>query len=512
MSLNIQTPSLASILGKDTLAQLTDEQLFQTLTALAENKRFNALDFVQAYPKQREFFAMGKDKQERMLFAGNQMGKSYGGAIETAYHLTGLYPSWWVGRRWSRAVKCWAAGESTTVTRDVAQTLLCGEPGVDDSFGTGLIPRHLFADKPTLARGAVADAYDTIQVRHASGGISTLQFKSYEQGRRKFQGRTLDFVWWDEEPPMDVYQEGNARWSATGGMSYMTFTPLQGLSEVVRRFLYPDRSEDPKFRDMRGYLTMGYKDALHMTEEKINGLLAKYQKHEHAARINGEPLLGSGMVFTADETSLLFKRTKDVPVEWAKLWGIDFGIEHPFGGVLIAWDRDLDIVYVLHTYRRAGATPLVHSEALRSIAADVPVAWPHDGNKREESKTGEFAPLYKKFDLKMLPNHATYPDGGISTEAAVLELQQREEKAGGPGGIMYCEDLDELLEERRMYHRKDGMLIKERDDLLSALMKALMMKRYARPGPLGYSPRNRSPTLRRTQSPTINPWTGRAVF
>lgn len=368
----------------------------------------------------------------------------------------------------------------------------------------------------------MADAFDTIQVRHfkpssqardfTDDGISTLQFKSYEQGRKKFQGRTLDFVWWDEEPPMDVYVEGNARWSATGGMSFMTFTPLLGYSEVVCRFLRPDSGEAPEARAMRAYLMMGYKDALHMDEAKIASLLAKYPKHEHAARMNGEPLLGSGAVFLADESQLTFPRTKTIPLEWAKLWGIDFGIEHPFGAVLIAWDRDYDIVYVLNSYRRAGATPLVHSEAIRAIAADVPVAWPHDGEKREENKSGEFAPLYKKFDLKMLPHHATWPDGGFSTEAAVLEIQQREEKAGGPGGIQYCEDLSEFLEERRMYHRKDGLLVKERDDLLSALMKALMMKRYARPGALGYKPRGSMSTRPRTQPLKINPWTGSPVF
>ena len=494
------------------LAELGTDELLQTLELLAQHRAYNKLDFFEPYPVQKDFYTLGAAKQERMLFAGNQMGKSYAGAGECAYHLTGLYPEWWKGRRWDRPVKAWAAGESTTVTRDVAQTLLCGEPGVEEAFGTGLIPRHLFADKPTLARGAVADAYDTVQIRHTSRGISTLQFKSYEQGRKKFQGRTLDFVWWDEEPPMDVYVEGNARWSATHGMSYMTFTPLQGYSDVVCRFLRPTTDETPEALAMRGYLTMGYKDALHMTEEMVQSLLGKYPKHEWNARMNGEPLLGSGAVFLAAESDLTFKRSMHIPVEWAKLWGIDFGIEHPFAAVLIAWDRDLDIIYVTHSYRRAGQTPLVHSEALRAIAADVPVAWPHDGNKREENKTGEFAPLYKKFDLKMLHEHATYPGGGFSTEAAVLEMLQREEKAGGPGGIRYCEDLADFLEERRMYHRKDGLLVKERDDLISALHKALMMKRHARAMPIGHRPRNVLPTARPARSQPINPWTGATMF
>src|SRR5450830_1601123 len=196
----------------DKLANLSDDELEATLAAIVGHRRFNALDFVDLYPKQREFIALGAHKQERMLFAGNQMGKSYCGATETAYHLTGLYPDWWTGRRFDHKVRGWAAGVSTTVCRDVAQTLLCGEPGVESEFGTGLIPKVLFADKPILAIGAVADAYDTIAVWHHTNGvrdgISTLQFKSYEQGRKKFQARTLDFVWWDEEPPMEVYVEG----------------------------------------------------------------------------------------------------------------------------------------------------------------------------------------------------------------------------------------------------------------------------------------------------------------
>jgi phage terminase large subunit-like protein len=113
--------------------------------------------------------------------------------------------------------------------RDIQQKKLCGEPGVDAAFGTGMIPKAAFADKPSLARG-VTDAYDTIQVRHKSGGVSVGRFKSYEQGRAKFQGETLDWLWFDEEPPEDVYSEGLTRTVATGGMAYMTFTPLKGRS------------------------------------------------------------------------------------------------------------------------------------------------------------------------------------------------------------------------------------------------------------------------------------------
>lgn len=273
----------------------------ELLETLDRHQRFNHLDFWEPYPKQREFIALGAMKYERLLFAGNQIGKSDCGAYEAATHLTGLYPKDWPGRKWLRPVRLWAAGESTTVVRDVAQTKLCGPAGDKENFGTGFIPRRLFVGQPSAARGAVADAYDTVKVRHYTNGvedgISVLLFKSYEQGRKKFQGATIDGIWWDEEPEAEIYTEGNARWSATGGMSWMTFTPLLGMSEVVKRFLHESNA-------YRGFLTMGLADCKHMTPERQQELLAKYPRHEWPARMNGAPMLGEGRIFLTDEAAI----------------------------------------------------------------------------------------------------------------------------------------------------------------------------------------------------------------
>lgn len=227
--------------------------------------------------------------------------------------------------------------------------------------------------------------------------------------------------------------------------------------------------------------------------------------------MNGEPLLGSGRVFTIDETKLTFPYDQVIPPHWPVLWGIDFGITHPFAATLIAWDREEDVIYVLATYRASDEMPLVHSEAIRRIAAEVPVAWPHDGHKRDPGSGAQLASLYKRLDLKMLPTHAHWPrDGGISTEAAVLEIQQREQESR----IRYREDLGDILGERRQYHRKDGLLVKVRDDLLSALMKALMMKRHAKIAPLGHRPRPvpRRPEDRPRAARSIDPFTGRPIY
>ena len=93
-------------------------------------------------------------------------------------------------------------------------------------------------------RSGIADAVDGVLIQHCSGGQSSLGFKTYEAGRPKWQGETLDFVWFDEEPPIDVYMEGLTRVSATGGMVYTTFTPLLGMSAVVHMFLDSEREAE----------------------------------------------------------------------------------------------------------------------------------------------------------------------------------------------------------------------------------------------------------------------------
>ena len=167
--------------------------------------------------------------------AGNQVGKTTAGAAEWAIHLTGRYPENWTGRVFDRPVRFWASGVTSQSTRDNPQRVLVGPPADESAWGTAFLPRETLLDW-TRARG-IANALDTVKVRHASGGISTLAFKSYEMGRAKWQGETLDGVWFDEEPPLDIYSEGLTRTQARGLFAILIFTPLMGASEVVRLFL-----------------------------------------------------------------------------------------------------------------------------------------------------------------------------------------------------------------------------------------------------------------------------------
>lgn len=172
------------------------------------------------------------------------------GGYEMTLHLTGRYPSWWVGARWNRPINAWYAGKTNETTRDILQLKLFGKVafrGREKSVaGTGLIPAEDIGGI-TWKRG-VANLIDTAEIRNRAGGWSTLGLKSYQQGRGGFEGTEQDVIGLDEEPPVEIYEECGIRLMTTRGHLLLTFTPMEGMSKVVLEFIpggsLPDRLEE----------------------------------------------------------------------------------------------------------------------------------------------------------------------------------------------------------------------------------------------------------------------------
>ena len=451
-------------------------ELHSRLKDLETFRKFNRSKLFVPYKKQIEFFGDGLTARERLFMAGNQLGKTEAGAFEAACHLTGDYPDWWPGRRWNRPTRGWIAGESSETVRDGQQKKLCGTPGVLADFGSGYIPREAFVEKPSLARG-IADAYDTVQITHKAGGVSIGVFKSYKEGRQRFQTDTIDWGWCDEEPSEEIYSETLTRTAATKGMLFTTFTPLLGRTNLVRRF----GDGDPDRRKV----TMTIDDVTHIDPAQKAKVIAGYRPHERAARARGVPMMGSGAIFALDRQLITEPTLEYIPKHWGKIWGIDFGVNHPFAAALLLWDRENDVIHVHYCLRMTGEgatiTPLNHAYAMKQIGAAVPVAWPHDGNNREKGSGENLAAIYTKHSLRMLPEHATFAEGGLSVEAGVEEMRQRMVTGRWKVGA-HCVD---WFDEFDNYHRKDGLIVKENDDLLSASRYGMMMRRHAQNVHLG---------------------------
>jgi phage terminase large subunit-like protein len=397
-------------------------------------------------------------------------GKTMAAANALAIMLTGEYPKWWKGRRWDRPIACWVGGVTAESTRDAMQRLLMGRPG---QYGTGAIPADMIISQSS-ARG-VADALDTVQIKHVSGGVSTLTFKAYKDGREKWQAETLDVVAFDEEPPLDIYVEGLTRTNATGGIAWLTFTPLLGMSQVATRF-FEEESPD------RNLVSMTIFDVEHYTPEQRERIIASYPGHEREARASGVPTLGSGRVFPVAE-EVIKVPAFSIPKHWPRICGVDFGYDHPSAAAWLAWDRDSDTIYLYDVYKVREATPMMQAPAIRAKGAWIPVAWPHDGLQHDKGSGIQLAEQYRAAGLNMLLDKATHApvmgesegSGGNGLEAGVSEMLDRMQS----GRWKVFDHLNDWFAEFRQYHRKNGQIVKLKDDAISASRYGMMMKRFA---------------------------------
>jgi phage terminase large subunit-like protein len=398
----------------------------------------------ELYRKHLEFFALGAHKRERLFLAANRIGKSEGaGGYELTCHLTGKYPAWWAGRRFAKATTWWAAGDTRETVRDILQRKLLGKPG---EYGTGLIPRDSIA---RTAPGFIPDSVQAVWVKHASGGISVVQFKSYDQGREAFQGTEQDGIWLDEEPPQDVYTECLLRTMTNNGMVMLTFTPLRGMSEVVLSFLpggaVPERQDGPK-----AVVSATWDDVPHLTAQAKEELWNAIPPFQRDARSKGLPQLGAGAIYPVPESTFVCVPF-DLPKHWPRSYGLDVGWKKT-AAVFGAIDRETDVAYIYSEHCRGEVEPAVHAAAIQSRgplkgAIDPASAGSSqvDGRKVMEE--------YKKLGLDLEP-------AANAVEAGLLATWERL----STGRLKVFSSCANLLAEMRLYRRDErGRVVKEND-------------------------------------------------
>lgn len=500
------------------------EDLVQSLTALAEYRKFNKMEFYVPYDFQKAFhfakegqiyesgdyelrFSEYLTAEERALICANQIGKTLSAAMETAFHATGLYPEagehfypecWpgtdvkcpyagqdiypngWEGVRFDYPPSIVCIGQSNDSVMKVIQNELMGDP-LDQpaSWGTGTIPKDKIIK--TYRKPGVVNAMSSVVIEHVNGK-SKIWFMAYEQDTGAMMGVRNDIVWPDEEPPQDVMsQMKRSQLSRKKKAIYSTFTPENGITTVVAQLLN-------EMAPYQSVIRATWDDAPHMTPENREKELSKFPSHERDMRSKGTPLTGSGLVFQTPDEEITCEPF-DIPPYWPRICGIDFGWTHPFAAVWIAWDRDTDTIYIYDAYRKSNALVPVAASAVKARGSWMPVVWPHDGLK-EDQKSGEsLAQQFRAEGLNLLPSKFSNPpgpnqkegQGGNSVEAGLFDMLTRMEE----GRLKVFSTLTEWFEEKRQYHRKADndkgkvKVVALRDDLMSATRYAALSLRFA---------------------------------
>lgn len=453
-------------------------QLAELLTALDRKKKTNKLKDYQPYPWQVNFhnaigYQSDKPASQRAAMCANQVGKTTAGGMEVAIHATGRYPSWWKGHRFTRPISVLVGGLTNESVRDICQKELCGEPTDDKQFGMGSIPLDCL--KNPKRKAGVPDALDSVQVKHISGGFSKVSFRAYEQGAKKHMGSRIDLGWLDEEPPEDIWSQYIRGTVATKGILFITFTPEEGITKVVHGFIND-------LKPGQALIRATWDDAPHMNHDRREQVLAAIPSHQREMRSKGIPLMGSGLVYQVREEDIACEPF-ELPTYWPRVCGVDFGIDHGFAAVWWAWDRDRDIAYLYDAYRASGEKVSEHVSQLKKRGEYIPIIWPHDGLNREKSSGKPLADVYREEGANMWHEPFSNPPGpgveegkgGNSVEFGIEHMLHRFQTKRA----YIFKTLPQVWEELRMYHRDEGKIVKQFDDLMDAMRYSGLSLRHA---------------------------------
>lgn len=404
----------------------------------------------ELYPKHLEFFKAGATKRERLFLAANRIGKTEGaGGYELACHLTGHYPAWWQGRRFAKANSWWAAGDTRETVRDILQRKLLGKPG---EHGTGLIPREAIVK---TSPGFIPDGVSAIWVKHASGGVSVVQFKSYDQGREAFQGTEQDGIWLDEEPPEYAYTECLLRTMTNGGMVMLTFTPLRGMSEVVLAFL-PDGAVPEKQDGPKAVVSASWDDVPHLSAQAKAELLASIPPFQRDARSKGLPQLGAGLIYPVPESTIACAPF-ELPKHWPRSYGLDVGWNRT-AALFGAYDREADTGYIYSEHYQGEGEPSVHAAAIKA-RGKLPGAIDPAARGRSQVDGRTLIGAYTELGLELV-------EAQNAVEAGIFATWER----FSTGRLKVFTNCQNTLKELRLYRRDErGKVVKQNDHAMDAL-------------------------------------------
>ncbi|MBE7076976.1 MAG: hypothetical protein E7374_03715 [Clostridiales bacterium] len=289
-------------------------------------------------------------KKNRWVFGGNRSGKTECGAVETIYMARGNHPY----RKIKGATSGWVVSLSTQVQRDVAQSKILNYLNPDWIEDVVMLSGR----KDNYANGVI----DYILIKNIFGTTSKIGFKSCDQGREKFQGTSLDYVWFDEEPPYDIYSECRMRVLDKNGDIFATMTPLKGMTFVYDE-IYMNKFND----DNIWYEFMQWDDNPYISEEAKEAMKRSMSEDELRSRQYGEFLDCGGRVYPEFDENVNVIEPFDVPYEWQDKLSIDPGLKNPLSCHWYAVDFDGNVYVVAEHYDRDKDIEF-HSQKIHEIS------------------------------------------------------------------------------------------------------------------------------------------------
>lgn len=413
------------------------------------------------YPWAKEFFL--SQNKENFLCAANQISKS-STQIRKAIHWASepklwpeLWPSLLPGQKPNQLWYLYP-------TFDVAQTEF------ETKWEPQFLPRGKFKDDPVYGWNAVFDKGLIRKIEFNSG--VTIYFKAYSQKAKDLQSGTVYAIFADEEMPVELVPELQARLNASDGYFHMVFTATLGQLYWAQT-MEPASKADEKYpqawkRQVSVYDCQFYDDGTpsHWTDAKIKRAEAKCPtESEKQRRIFGKFVKSEGLMFPSFDFERNTATYHPPPRHWLHYSGVDPGTggsAHPAAIIFVAVSPDYKHGRVWRAWRGDGintASPDIYAK-YRELKGKLPMsAQKYDYASREfflhvSSKGEAFSPAEK--------DHVS----GYSMINTLLKSGMLKIYLGDP-------ELDKLVSEIRTLS-STGDKRKASDDLCDALRYACM--------------------------------------
>ena len=409
-------------------------------------------------------------KRNRWVFGGNRSGKTECGAVECVYMARGTHP--W--RENKKDTQGWVVSLSQQVQRDVAQKKILHYLRKD--WIEEIVMLSGRKDSPE------SGIIDFIRVKNVFGGISVIGFKSCDQGREKFQGTSLDFVWFDEEPPKDVYLECRMRVMDRRGDIFGTMTPLKGLT-FVHTDIYMNRLGDSEvWCEM-----MEWSDNPFLSQEEISAMESCLDEQTLQSRRFGRFASDKGLVYPEFEEGLHVIEPFEIPKEWQDNISIDPGLNNPLSAHWYAVDYD-DNVYVVYEHYEAGRDVDYHAEAIRSICEKL--KWKRDGQGRicalidSAAKQRTLASVKSVVELFYERGILVNPNVDKDLFAGIARVKSYLNQKNGLPNIYIFSTCVKLIEELKGYYWGSGDAPRKTDDHALDEMRYFLMSKPKKSPPI----------------------------
>ncbi len=447
MSDNVEKKNSAR---KDRRADLA-ARLFAVEAEIArrgENPRLKGYNAGPVHFKQIEFHR--SPCRNRWVFGGNRSGKTECGAVETVWLARGIHPY----RKNKGDISCWVVSLSQQVQRDVAQSKLLSY----------LNPYWI---KEIVMSGgrrdnAASGTIDYITVKNVFGGTSRIGFKNCEQGREKFQGVSLDFVWFDEEPPRDIYEECRMRILDRAGHIFGTMTPLKGLTWVYDQ-IYLNTAGSPEI----WHISMEWADNPFLAPDEIELMTKSMSADELEARRYGKFSASGGLVYPEFEQGVHVIEPFNVPLDWFDNISIDPGLSNPLSAHWYAVDYDGNI-YVIAEHYEAGKDVAHHAARIKDISARL--SWHKDrsGNIRAliDSAAGQRTLAANKSVCELFFDHGISVDPRVNKDvfSGIQRVKAQLRGADGRAKLFIFKSCQNLIREIKGYFWGDDDTPKKKND------------------------------------------------